>query len=250
MTANTGMLPPQPTSVGLHSPKSVQAFGILQVIFGAALIVTDIFTFSTNWPGDALAFSVGGSGFYAGIFFIITGSFGTAAGGRLAVGTSQRSRQCLLITSMVLSILSTILASALIIALGIFFSLLRGSAYRNFCAPGNYNEFACNFYDIRIPAVMGPYLAFQGLMWIFCLGQSIAAGVNICKMPKSIPATQVVYVQPGSSHLQGAPGQSIHFVANPQPAAEMGGSPVPIGKSSDAACVEAVKLDEYRTTST
>ncbi|XP_055350317.1 uncharacterized protein LOC129596933 [Paramacrobiotus metropolitanus] len=226
MAAHTGVFPPQSASVGLYSPKSVLTFGILQVGFGIALIITDIVNFSIHWGSDALSFSAAGSGFYTGAFFIITGSFGIAGARRLPPGTSPRSRLCLLITSMVLSILSTLMAGGLIIALASLLVDHLGFISSVYCWYGSsyYNVYQCAFYLNRIPAMMGTHLAFQGLMWIFCLGQSISAGINICKMPKKTTNTQVVYVQPGYGYPQGAPGQPIHFVTA-QPTG-MGGAPV------------------------
>ncbi|XP_055350542.1 uncharacterized protein LOC129597121 [Paramacrobiotus metropolitanus] len=222
-----GAYPPHnaPT-ISLHYRIPVLAFGILQVLFGVALIITDIINFGINLPGNAFLFSVAGSGIYTGVFFIITGSFGIAAGRPLSVGTTPRSRRCLLVTSMVMSILSTLLATALLILLAV---LLAVNVRYEVCYPAFTiaDMYLCELYVFRGHVFMGSFLAFQGVMWIFCLGQSIAAGVNMCKLPRSTTTTQVVYVQPGYSYPQGAPGQAIHFVTG-QPSG-LGGPPVPMG---------------------
>ncbi|XP_055349732.1 uncharacterized protein LOC129596467 [Paramacrobiotus metropolitanus] len=224
MAAPYGAYPvQQPPVMGLYNRTPVLAFGILQLLFGVFMIITDIVNFCISWY-SAVEFSAGGSGFYAGVFFIITASFGIAAGRPLAMGRSPRSRKCLLITSLVMSILSTIMATALVIVLAVLLSNITAWRISYYCSSNyNYSSRLCYVFRYYSRAIMGTHLAFQSVMWIFSLAQAITAGINLCKLPKSKTATQVVYVQPGYGYPQGVPfhptvpGQPVYFVPG-QPA--------------------------------
>ncbi|XP_055356032.1 uncharacterized protein LOC129601284 [Paramacrobiotus metropolitanus] len=223
---------PDRSQIALHNRKPLLTFGILQVLFGVAMLITDIINVSINAIDYAFSFSFFASGLYIGVFSTITGSCGIAAGRRLSAGQTPRSRRCLLITSMVLSILTTILTAFLVVVLGInlnsyiAFNYYYGDLCNSWHADYEYNAAACR----RIPngqAFNGSFVGLHCLMWICSLGQAITAGINMCRIPKpfnNCQAPHVVYVQPGYNYPPGvpvnpaAPGQQIHFVAS-EPAA-------------------------------
>ncbi|XP_055345084.1 uncharacterized protein LOC129592950 [Paramacrobiotus metropolitanus] len=196
-----------------YNHKPILALGILQVLFGAAMIITDIVNFNIIPTSDSLYFSLFGSGFYIGSFYIITGSLGIAAGRPLPSGQSSRSRRCLLLTTLVMSILSTIMAASLIVVLGfllhIYFHAGDDDDSGTYC--GNWKE--CAVLRARGKAILWSFLGLQSIILVCSLGQSVTAGINGRKMLKGNEIPQVVYLQPDVSYPQGVPEQWVPFVA-------------------------------------
>ncbi|XP_055348718.1 uncharacterized protein LOC129595662 [Paramacrobiotus metropolitanus] len=180
------------TAPRLHNAAPVLTFGIMQLIFGAALIISDIVSFSTT-VDHAIIFSCAGSGFYTGIFFVITGAFGIASGRPLPMGRSAVERRCYLITSMVMSILSTISSITMTVAFTILLVFLQTGVF-DFNCQGFYCPFGGWYRDVG-NALLSANLAFQFMAFVASLGQSIAAGINMCKLPSQGTTVQYVVTQ-------------------------------------------------------
>ncbi|XP_055350794.1 uncharacterized protein LOC129597329 [Paramacrobiotus metropolitanus] len=141
----------------------------------------------------AVAYTRVGSVFFAlGTFFVLTGIVGIKAGDRLPADTPTCSRRRILIVCAVMSILGTA-GGAPLIAL----SLIN----------------------------LGPCVQFglHMLMVVANLGQAIAAGINLCKMPKALEVVQIVFPAPGTypgaqALVCNQEGQPMYFVPTGQKA--------------------------------
>ncbi|XP_055350339.1 uncharacterized protein LOC129596955 [Paramacrobiotus metropolitanus] len=243
MAAPYGMMPVNPPATNLHNRASVLTFGILQLIFGVAMIISDIVSFCIVPPYRAIVYNGAGSGFYLGVFYIIAASFGIAAGRYLPVGTLPSSRKCLLITSMVLSILASLWAISMAIVYMVFLIIFNAGGFDfNWCyhrpygSEGYYQDaYLCYNYWSKGYGFLSANLTFQALMFIFSLGQSISAGINMCKLRCNATVTQVVFTQPGYypatqpitfNSLPVVPGQQPAYVIAGQQPVFMGPPPM------------------------
>jgi hypothetical protein len=198
-------------SSGLHCGNGTFAFGVLQLICGVALFCTDIAN-SVMFGGASLLVGLA-YGFWGGIFLIITGSLGAAAGKKLPPGVSAVERKCLLIASLIMSILSSLNTFGLCIWFGTWVA-----------ASGLTCSGAYGCYDL-LP-ISAAFLAFTLIAFISSFGQIIAAGMNLCNMPSYSVTTYTT-----SGQQQNPPG--VVYVASPpqqnaqQPYPPQQGQPLP-----------------------
>lgn len=199
---------------GLHCGSATLTFGVLQLLFGITLLLVDIASIvvSANSYYGYYGYSLG-AGFWGGIFFTICGTFGILAGRKLAPGTSAADRKCPLIAAMVMSILSSVNTFGLTIYFGVMVA-----EYDHLCQyryNSSYRYFYCEAFRISVS-----FLTFVLLSFICALGQSIAAGINLCKLPPRV-VTNTTYGQqqypPGVVYVTAPPQQQY---GQPQPFAQ------------------------------
>ncbi|XP_055351375.1 uncharacterized protein LOC129597733 [Paramacrobiotus metropolitanus] len=181
-----------PNATRLWNRIPVVVFAIIQIVVGMALNLNDIIGFFVLLSDPAKMYSAVGSVFYVmGTFFIITGILGIVGGARLPTDTAPASRRALLIACTVMSILGAMTSVVLIALSGTFLGL-------------------CVQFGLHI------------LMFLANVGQTVAAGINLCKMPKTLKVAQIVFpppgVYPGAQALVcNQAGQPMYFVPT-QPA--------------------------------
>ncbi|XP_055338548.1 uncharacterized protein LOC129588381 [Paramacrobiotus metropolitanus] len=166
----------------LHNRCAVITFGAFQVTVGLLLILLDggdfIFEQTNSYINygmcSALYYTILGSGFWTGGFFVITGAFGIAAGQRIPDHKEPRSRRCHLITSLVLSILGLLLAA-----------IMAPAAY--FYASQPVLLLCLEKYPSSQIVPMAHVVLF-GIMVVLNFGQLVSSSVNISKLPPRIAA--------------------------------------------------------------
>ncbi|XP_055338592.1 uncharacterized protein LOC129588419 [Paramacrobiotus metropolitanus] len=204
----------------LYNPNAVLSFGALQLTFGIFFFLLDIGVFAygkshsttrtiTREGYDEVdAYSCSppsytgiGSGFFCGFWFILSGSFGTAAGQRLAADEGPRCRRCHLVTSLVLSILGFLLCIIWAALTGVIVSL------------------SCVVFNDSYPgAIAAVHTAIFCIMVIINLGQIISASVNIYHLPPPVAAIMHTMTSTASDHQMIAAAVHTHPEFVPAPA--------------------------------
>lgn len=183
--------------------KKLIIFGSLQIVFGALSIIFEAVSvgiFATYWIASWAPI---GYGFWTGIIFIITGSFGIAGG--------KQRNVCCVITFNVLSIFSACLTAVLL-------SLAIVSA--------NSYSFNISYYRNRNTEPANAGVAMESLMAIIAVFEAIVAiwsSVICCKIGAcccdcgSPPPTNTPYVQIAMAGQQPYPVINNGYNQQPQP---------------------------------
>ncbi|XP_055357655.1 uncharacterized protein LOC129602609 [Paramacrobiotus metropolitanus] len=154
-----------------------------QIFLGFILIVIDI-----SSMGMYKGFSVTTyTGFVFGIFYIVTGSLGVAAGS--AVSRAKSSTRCLTITSMVMSVLSILNSFGLAIYVGTWVAF--------YAVLDRFSVFGVRYGAAAAAALCGVALAMYIIMFLMSIVVCVMASRAMSSSRSTVTHVTHVVQQPG-----------------------------------------------------
>ena len=139
-----------------YKPRAATVIGAIHILCGLVACVSNIALLLAVYRFHVGVF---GTGIWSSVFFIISGS--------LSICSGKNTKSCLIISTMVMSILSAVSAGILVIfsALGL--------------DPDNYDSYSCQFYDCYVDT--GIFHGIQLLVGIIEMVLAISSASISCK---------------------------------------------------------------------